>query len=377
MHALTLPLMVSFAVCLLLVMTVRWHGQLTLDHPIGVQKAHVIPVPRVGGVGVYLALLVTELLVPFGTHDTLEFILLAGVPALTVGLMEDMTKRVGVMARLVATMISGLMICLSTRMSLTSLDLPVVDSLLAVPAVSILFTMVALAGLANAVNIIDGFNGLASGCMAIASATLGAVAWSVGDRDLAFAAAALTMAMLGFLLVNFPWGKIFLGDGGAYFAGFALAWIAVLLPERNPEVSPWVSLLACAYPVIETVYSMARRLKARCAVGQPDALHLHSLVKTQLVMRHCGHWPRWARHALVSPPLWLCAALPAALASVLSEQGTPILMFAFAGCVVLYHLLYQRLASMARLSPIEDTSPAPLASTTEQPGPAAASGQQA
>lgn len=360
MHVLALPLMVSFTVCLSLVATMRWHGRLTRDHPVSVQKEHVAPVPRVGGLGVYFGLLATEVTAPFSTHNTLEFILLAGVPALVVGLMEDMTKRVAVAARLIASIISGLMICLSTRISLTSLDIPFLDTLLVLPGISILFTLVALAGLSHAVNSIDGINGLASGCIAISSTTLGAVAWSVGDRELAFASAALTMAILGFLLVNFPWGKIFLGDGGAYFAGFALAWMAVLLPERNPEVSPWVSLLACAYPVIETLYSMARRLKARCSVGQPDALHLHSLVKTQLVMRHRSHWPRWARHAIVSAPLWLCASQPAALAWALSGQATPLLVLAFAGFVVLYHLLYQRLGRMAQASPIEDRSPAPL-----------------
>jgi UDP-N-acetylmuramyl pentapeptide phosphotransferase/UDP-N-acetylglucosamine-1-phosphate transferase len=272
MHALAIPLVMSFAVCFLLVITARWHGHLTLDHPVGVQKAHVVPVPRVGGLGIYMGLLATELLAPFGNQNTMQFILLAGVPALAVGLVEDVTKQVGVSARLIATMISGLMICISTRISLTSVGLPFVDSLLAVPGFSILFTLFALAGLANAVNIIDGLNGLASGSIAIASTTLGAVAWGVGDQDLAYAAAALTMATLGFWLVNFPWGKIFMGDGGAYFAGFALGWLAVLLPERNPGISPWVSLLACAYPVIETLYRMARRIKSRRSMGQPDAM---------------------------------------------------------------------------------------------------------
>lgn len=364
MHALALPLMVSFAVCLFLAMTLRWHGRLTLDHPIGVQKAHLVPVPRVGGVGVYFGLLATEVMAPFDTHNTLEFILLAGVPALVVGLMKDVTKQVGAVAQLIATIISGLMICLSTGISLTSLGLPFLETSLAVPGISILFTLVALAGLAHAVNIIDGINGLSSGCVAIASTTLGAVAWRVGDQELACAAAALTAATLGFMLVNFPWGKIFMGDGGAYFAGFALAWIAVLLPERNAGVSPWVSLLACAYPIIEAVYSMSRRLMTRCAEGQPNASHLHSLVKTQLVMRHCGHWPLWARHALVSVPLWFCAALPAALAWAFSDQTAPLLALAFAGCVVLYHLLYQRLARMAPTSLIEDRTPAPLSKRT-------------
>ena len=376
-HALTLPLLVSLAVCLLLVMTVRWHGQFTLDQPFGVQKAHTTPVPRVGGLGIYLGLLATELIAPFGHHGTLELVLIAGVPALAVGLMEDMTQQVGVTARLLATMISGLMVCLATPMALTSVGLPWIDGLLAVPALSMLFTMFALAGVANAVNIVDGLNGLASGSIAIASTALGAVAWSAGDRELAYAALALTSATLGFWLVNFPWGKIFMGDGGAYFAGFALGWIAVLLPERNAGISPWVSLLAVAYPIIETVYSMARRLRSGNAVGQPDAQHLHSLVKTQLVLRHLAHWPRWARHALATPVLWLFAALPATLAWGLSDQGTPTLALAFAACAALYHLAYRRLARMAQASPVQDTRPMPLDPTPPQASPDNAAGSTA
>ena len=369
MHPLTLPLLVSLAVCLLLVMTVRWHGRLTLDQPFGVQKAHTTPVPRVGGLGIYLGLLATELIAPLDHHGTLALILLAGVPALAVGLMEDVTQRVGVSARLLATMVSGLMICLTARMSLTSVGLPWVDGLLAVPALSVLFTLFALAGLANAINIVDGLNGLASGSIAIASTALGAVAWSVGDQELAYTALALTSATLGFWLVNFPWGKIFMGDGGAYFAGFALGWIAVLLPERNAGISPWVSLLALAYPIVETVYSMARRLKSGNAVGQPDAQHLHSLVKTQLVLRHLAHWPRWARHALATPVLWLFAALPAALAWGLSDQNTPTLALAFAAYAALYHLAHQRLARMAQANPVPDTRPMPLEPTPQTPQP--------
>ena len=68
--------------------------------------------------------------------------------------------------------------------------------------------------------------------------------------------------MLGFFVVNFPHGKIFLGDGGAYFCGFLLAALGVLLPARNPEVSAWTAILICAYPVIETLASMRRKASA-------------------------------------------------------------------------------------------------------------------
>jgi len=347
-------LVVSFCVCLLIVLTQRWHGHLTHDPAVGVQKAHSTPVPRIGGLGIFLGLVAGWGVGPEQVHDTLEPILLAGLPAIAAGLLEDVTKRVGVTPRLLATMVSGLLICVLTGHWLHRLDLPLVDQLLAHPPVAIAFTAFAVAGLANAINLIDGFNGLASGTLAGCFATFAVVAQAAGDEPLSIASGVLAAATLGFWLVNYPFGRLFMGDGGAYFGGFALAWVAVLLPSRNPNVSPWESLLVCAYPVIETLYTVYRRLRDRQHPGMPDSRHLHSLLKTQWVMRLVPLWPRWARHALVCVPLWGFAALPAGLAIAMKDSPTTHLMLAFAGVVVAYHLLYQTLARDAQVHPIAD-----------------------
>ncbi len=93
--------------------------------------------------------------------------------------------------------------------------------------------------------------------------------------DLAVLIAALTA---GFFAVNFPFGRIFLGDGGAYFLGFLLAALGVLLPMRNPEVTAWTAILICGYPVIETLASMRRKAKREGhSVGLPDRVHFHML----------------------------------------------------------------------------------------------------
>ena len=112
------------------------------------------------------------------------------------------------------------------------------------------------------------------------------MAHRVGD-DLVFALAVLYAALiLGFFLVNFPLGKIFLGDGGAYFAGFLLAALGVLLPMRNPEISAWTAILICAYPVIETLASMRRKARRDGhSVGQPDRVHFHMLAHRRYARR--------------------------------------------------------------------------------------------
>jgi UDP-N-acetylmuramyl pentapeptide phosphotransferase/UDP-N-acetylglucosamine-1-phosphate transferase len=155
----------------------------------------------------------------------------------------------------------------------------------------------------------------------------------------------LASITLGFMLLNYPFGKIFLGDAGAYFVGFLVAWVALLLPMRNEEISPWASLLVCAYPIVEVLYSMARRMKAQLKAGEPDNLHLHTLIKTRLVRRHLVDLPTWAKNAMVAPSIWFCSALLGILAN-LWVGHVLILALIFLGFVVIYHLIYEFLVNL-------------------------------
>ena len=152
----------SFSLCVLLVLTKRWHGSLSMDFTDGVQKFHTAPTPRIGGIPIVLGLVVTWFKAPPDVQALLTPILFAGMPAFLFGVAEDITKRVGVMQRLLATMASGLLAWWITGQSISGVDLWGVDWLLGITFVSVLFTAFAVGGVANAINIIDGFNGLAS-----------------------------------------------------------------------------------------------------------------------------------------------------------------------------------------------------------------------
>ena len=341
------PLVAAAACALLvsvfLVLTKRHHGHLTMDSPVGVQKVHTHPTPRIGGVGIYLGLLLAWAFVRNPVvKDTIGILLLAGIPALACGLLEDVTKKVGVLPRLLATMASSVLAWLLTGIALNRLDVHGLDWLLTVTPIAVMFTAIAVSGVANAINIIDGFHGLASGTTIIALLALAAIATRVGDPELARVCFIVAAAVAGFWLVNYPWGKIFLGDGGAYFVGFALAWLAVLLPMRNPEVSAWASMLVCAYPVIEVLYSMARRRIKRQSPGAPDSRHLHSLIKTNLIRKKLPRVNRGMQNAFVSPIIWAFTVLPAMGAVALFNQPG-LLVSAVAACAVVYHLAYQYL----------------------------------
>lgn len=337
-----LALTVSFVVCLTTILTQCWHGHLTLDHTEGVQKFHSAPTPRIGGIGIASGLLLLDYCLPETERALLSPMLLAALPAFSAGLIEDVTRKVGVRERLLATLASGVLAWWLTKISLTRLDVWGLDLLMAYPFVAVAFTAFAIGGVANAVNIIDGFNGLASGSVMISMASMGLIASQAGDFVLANLCFVLLAPILGFMFLNFPWGKIFLGDGGAYGLGFILAWVAVLLLYRNPSVSVWAPLLACAYPVLEVLFSIARRHYRKASPGHPDRLHLHSLVKFRIIRKKFKHLSPVMRNAAVSPLMWVYAALPATFA-VAGYRNALFLIFAWFVSIYIYSSCYGRL----------------------------------
>ncbi len=287
LSAVTTPLwvggLVSFALSVLVVLTTRWHGFLSLDESAGVQKVHAHPTPRVGGLPMVLGLLAAVMVSPPELRDKLWPWLLAGSPAFAFGLAEDLTKRVGVMARLLATMGSGVLAWFITGYALSSVNVWGLDYLLQFTVVAVMFTAFAVGGVANSINIIDGLNGLASSMVLWALLGIAVLAASLGDTVLAGTCLIIAACVMGFFVVNWPFGKIFLGDGGSYFLGFALAWACVLLVERHSEVSAFAALLLCIHPVTEVLYSVYRRKVRHQHPGHPDRLHFHSLFKRRVM----------------------------------------------------------------------------------------------
>lgn len=333
---------VAFLMALLLVVTQQWHGHMSMDSTFGVQKFHTNPTPRVGGIAILAGLLIGYLLTKPNSQSLLGPLLLAGTPAFVFGLVEDLTKRVSVRSRLLATMGSGVLGWAITGNSITDVDVPGLDWLLSFAAVSVLFTAFAVGGIANAINIIDGFNGLAGGTVIIILAAFGVMASGFGDYDLVRICFILAGAVVGFLLVNWPLGKLFLGDGGAYFIGFALAWLAVLITRRHYEISAWAPMLACGFPVLEVLFSMLRRRRRRLGIGAPDRLHLHSLVKRRLTNRLMPRASNLARNSATGAIMWLAALLPALIA-VQWPTNTLMLVAGFCMCAVVYSAVYARL----------------------------------
>jgi len=174
----------------------------------------------------------------------------------------------------------------------------------------------------------------------------------------------------GFLVVNFPRGRIFLGDGGAYLVGLLLAALSVLLVHRNSEVSPWFPLVLLAYPVWETLFSMYRRNARGLSTGRPDALHLHTLIYRRVV-----RWKGYAgepcdyvmRNSMASLFLWgvpiSCLAVALAFWNNSVALQAAALVFG-----IFYMLAYRRLVRFRVPAWVVVRAPASNESVAPRPG---------
>jgi UDP-N-acetylmuramyl pentapeptide phosphotransferase/UDP-N-acetylglucosamine-1-phosphate transferase len=317
------------------------------DHDVsGVQKFHAAPVPRIGGVAIVLGIGFGFLLLWVRLPDLARIafgLLIAAMPAFLAGLIEDLTKKVSPAQRLVWTMVSAGLAAWLIGAVISRTSIPPLDLLLRVPVIAWVLTVVAVAGLANAVNIIDGFNGLAAMVVVLMLAAIGYVAFVNGDQLIWSACLVIVGAILGFFAWNYPGGLIFLGDGGAYVLGFLVGELAILLVQRNASVSPWFAVLICIYPIFETAFSIYRKKVLRgMSPGVPDGIHLHMLVFKRLM--------RWAvgsrdsrtltrRNSMTSPYLWILSSL-AVFPAVLFWHSTWILIFFCGLFIVSYVWLY-------------------------------------
>jgi UDP-N-acetylmuramyl pentapeptide phosphotransferase/UDP-N-acetylglucosamine-1-phosphate transferase len=314
MDAALVAFLLSALICGAIVFLRPWHQRFSID---GISdfpgKVHARPVPRIGGLAIFLGILAGTLFYDADIKALGLALVLCGLPAFLGGIGEDLTKKVSTVARLLLTFAGAGVAFFLLDARITTLDMPYSGVLLGMAIPSLLFTMFAVGGYAHATNIVDGLNGLAGFSTLIVLAAIAWVAKDVGDQPVLLLALAAMGAVAGFLVWNYPKGALFLGDGGSYFLGFMTAELAVLLVFRNSEVSPWFALTALLYPVCETMFSSYRRKLRGQGAMQADGLHLHTLVYKRLVRRNGkGTSGQNAAAALYLAVLCALAAGPAA-----------------------------------------------------------------
>lgn len=314
---------VSLLSSLIIVVTKKYHSPITSDSFEGIQKFHSAPTPRIGGLPLALGLIAACFLLENDSARILAWTIIAALPAFVFGLNEDIFKNSGIRTRLIATFVSGVIFFLGTGYSVERVEVGWFDIFLANPIFSVAFTAFSISAATNSVNIIDGFHGLASGTIMIILLSIGTVCWQAGDLVLLQIVLVILSITFGFFLVNFPLGKLFLGDGGAYLLGFLISALSVMLSVRNPEVSPWICPLILSYPLTELVVSMGRKtLRDGHHPAKPDGLHLHMLVYG-LVTKSAAFTgkPESIQHAVTSLILWSIPLISLVLVAISDLAG--------------------------------------------------------
>jgi UDP-N-acetylmuramyl pentapeptide phosphotransferase/UDP-N-acetylglucosamine-1-phosphate transferase len=344
-----IPLILSFFISLglgALVLGFRpLSGNSLVNSPIQPQRVHEGIVPRIGGLAVFVSFGAFYFLLTEEDERLIaKQIILGGAGVFLAGLAEDLTERVSPMMRLFTIIGCSLCLVLFSGISIKSMGLGGwEEALLGYWPAGVFVTVLCVAGMVNAFNFVDGLNGLAAGIASTALLAIGLVARGYGDEALVATCWGLLAASLGFLVVNWPLGRLFLGDCGAYFLGISLAWLAVLLPARNPSISPWVSFLVLAYPSMEILSTIARRIRKKYCLVSPDRHHLHSLMFERLNRTDFAVKSLLIRNSIAGFSVVMIASI-APIIAVAFHQDERLLITASLVYAAAYSVVYRWLA---------------------------------
>ena len=315
-----------------------------LDDLTGVQKFHHQPTPRIAGIPVFMSFFIGLWYIDL-QEVSYVFLLLASLPVFVSGVIEDIIVRVSPLKRMISTLVSIVMVFILLNVGIASLGFTPIDYLLSNSIVSLLFTLLVVGGVVNAINIIDGYNGLMTGYSIFVLIAIAYVANILGDGLIVQLSLILIASLSGVFIFNFPFGRIFMGDGGAYFIGFMMATIGLMLGIRNDEVSHWFILLLFIYPLYETTFSVYRRkIIHDTDATQPDANHLHSLVYRKLISCDRFKHNKVICNSMTAPVMWLLSLVGIAPAIIWFDNQTALIIWAFVFMLV-YTIIYKYISS--------------------------------
>lgn len=323
-----------------------------LSHsPVGraqsIQSVHDRATSRLGGIAIFVASLLTFAFVSQSTSSQHGLLMIAASVVFFAGLAEDAGLGVSPRMRLLASIGASCLAILLLKVWLPRADLWIVDAAIASWWFGIPLTILVTAGMAHAFNLLDGLHGLSSGAAAISSLCLAIMSDQAGWHDGSHQALMLFAGIMGFYILNFPFGLIFLGDGGAYVLGFILSWFGIVLLLNSEEVSAWAILLTMFIPASDVVLTICRRVKTRKATARPDRMHLHHVVFRAL---KCG-LPHGRLRSFANPLATLVLlpvlAIPPGL-GVMLWNDPAYSFFSVSFLIIAYFMIYNRLTTMFR-----------------------------
>jgi UDP-GlcNAc:undecaprenyl-phosphate GlcNAc-1-phosphate transferase len=281
------------------------------------RKVHAVPTPRTGGVMVFVSFLALLPLSGLGVW----WYTLSLTAMFTLGLWDDKTSVSPLYRLLGQTAISTFFVIVS-GMYLADYGIFSIPAMVALP-----FTVFCIIGVTNSYNIIDGLNGLASGCAMIFLSMAAWIMYLNNDPVLFLGFLIMVGCLLGFMVFNFPRGRIFLGDGGSYFVGFTVITAAVFAVTRHGDISLWAFFIITIFPVFDTVLAIVRRVKAGRSPFEADKKHIHHVL--------LDRYRSGIKAVLV---IWAIQLAVGLLAVVFHRQTYALIIIALMTVLVLYRL---------------------------------------
>lgn len=269
-----LPLIGAFVLSLFLT---PWVAQLArrigaIDQP-NQRKVHKEPTPRLGGLAVFVAFILTVLLTQPLSRELLGLLVGAGIIA-GIGILDD-TRGLSARVKLLGQVLAATAV-IPFGLQVHFVTDPLHGGMLFLGWWGIPLTIFWLVAVTNALNLIDGLDGLASGTAIIAAVTMAVVAWTDGQTASMAVAAILAASTLGFLRYNFHPARVFLGDTGSMLLGFVLAGTAIMgMAKSATAISVLVPIVVLGIPLFDTAFAILRRARSHRPIFYPDKGHLH------------------------------------------------------------------------------------------------------
>lgn len=347
---------ISFIVCLVIILSSRYgfSRRAGLDE-LAIQRSHSGFVPRVGGLAIYISLLGLIPLLSFGfiplsvvfniNVQEVILLILSVIPIFVTGLAEDLGFLMSPKLRILASLVSSLTVIFMFNVWLTELGVPGFDWLMNFAPFGILFTIFATVGVVNAFNLIDGLHGLTSYVSISICVALAVIAFKVDNLHYFVFYTLIIAAVVGFFLLNFPFGKIFLGDCGAYALGHFLVWSAIIMISQINSISPFTILLIFFWPVADTLLTIWRRFKSGNRTDLPDRLHFHQLAMRFLEIRFLGRKKRNIVNPFTTLTLMPLISAPQVIAVLFWDDTFLTILAALISMLLFVAMYYILLAS--------------------------------
>ena len=255
-----------------------------IDRPKDARRVHKKPIPRFGGMAIFLGSM-AAMSIPAGMNEKIKIAMIGGALMYLLGISDDIknlkpaVKFIGQWGIATLVYVLGIRITFIGNYFGADVTGPNANVILS-EGVAYIITVFWIVGITNAVNLMDGLDGLAAGCTAIMALSLAYVAYihgmRLGSMPVCIALVAVAGGCLGFLPYNFSPAKTFMGDGGALYLGYMIAVLSVISPlKRATVVGALIPMLTLAVPIFDTSLAMLRRALRHESIMKADKGHLH------------------------------------------------------------------------------------------------------